>query len=291
MRVDMAVKITFVFNDGSQSISESWYAAVTGFANVPSQDIFDYVKNRMNISGVNTRFQYCRVSTVGTFRRVQNYYPSQLPANVPQTGTYIANGNPHDAPDGSDFSGTALLVRKNEPGGSFARVFMRGVPDSIIVQGGQYLVPAGYQALFTVWAAQVVGRNWGWASRPAPPFPPQTISGAAQNADGTIRFTLAGQLFGAPFGPQLTANASIANAVANRNLNGPLIVRPIDATHCDTIRQIALGAFASVNAVMRVIVGINVVQVNSLVIERVTRRAPGRFFGGSPGRRRNRIRG
>jgi len=279
----MAVKATFFWNVNQAGLSESWY--LPGPANpllVPLAGLGTYIQRRLGVSGAQTQFDYVRLSSVGASRQVQVYYPEDFAAaSILITPAPRSNGD-------SDFGGTALLIRKIS-GLFFSRFFLRGVSDNMIASGGLYKPTAAYAGYITSLQTFLVGAGYAWSGVGTPPNPPAGITTAVQNADQTIAFTLAGNLFtGVPIGNRVVVR--ISRQVAPRYLNGSYTVTVLAANQCMTIKPYPLSGFIAGTGRMSMS-GQSYKVITALEVEKVVKRGPGRPSGLYRGRAKNRVTG
>jgi hypothetical protein len=280
----MSCKLTFFYHDNLAGFSESWYIqGATDPNGVPLALVGNFLNARMLLSGQQTTFDYCRVSTVGTARQVLVYPFDVMNALYNCTGSYTVSR----AFQTSDFGGTALVVRKNA-GFYYSRFFLRGIPDVVVDQGGLYQAPAAYETNLAAFATFLNTNNISWKASSGPLNPPSVINTAVQNADGTITFGLTGFLFNG-VAANTHVNVRINGQVAPPYLNGPLVVVVVNSQTCTTLRKIPLVGFVSGTGKMSAS-NVNVYRViTSLKVEKVVKRGPGRPFGLYRGRAKNRL--
>jgi hypothetical protein len=125
-------------------------------------------------------------------------------------------------------------------------IFLRGIWDAVSTNYGTYTPgnAPGWQNNFDSWAAKIVQFGYGWLS--ATPQPVQfTITNYVQDTDGFVDLTFSGAIFAAPFGRKGTIRVVGLPSVGGRSvLNGPLLVRTIDASHAITVNRIAVTPYA-----------------------------------------------
>lgn len=267
-----AAKITFFLQDGLNGFSETYYKDGAVAADIPLSDLAAYAVKRMAVSGNNTTMLFARVAQVNPKGPVVVFQQRQLIPDGTVVGTYGEQ---------SDFSNTALLINKN-PQNQAARLYLRGIPDSVVGQGGQYTPASLYQTLLQQFFTLIISKGWGYRGNTGGAS--QLISSAVQNADQTALFTLAGALFtGKAPGTKVSVRISGVNQPSN--MNGAYTVVVNSDYTCTTLNQLNVSSFVPNNGKMAVsssgVVGI----VNPKVLKIAGRKA-GRPSGSSRGRAR-----
>jgi hypothetical protein len=299
----MAVKLTFFYTVNNAGFSEVFYSTVPGVpsAFTPAMAI-QYLYPRLQISGFDTQIQYLRVAQVGSPRNVTVY---------PQNAFLISKAGPGGlaTPFGgaagytgedarSDFGGTALLIRKvcnspSNPQTGYSRFFFRGQPDAVVEEGGTFMPNATWSAAFVFYAAAVNALSFSWKASAGLQNPPSPfITAAVQNGDGTVTYTLSAALF---TGPQVAAGAKLAVRVTGQvqpaYINGAYTVVVLTATTCRTLRPLPLVNFLAAPPTGRMLLNTtpNYNVINSMIVEKVVKRGPGRPFGLYRGRSKNKL--
>jgi len=283
----MTLKITFVLTDRINSFSESFYSNGESVADLNQNQIKNYINARMLISGVQTTMEYVRVSVVGQARRVRVFLPANFPPDTNGAGRAPNALNAGQATE-SDAAFTAILVRKNSAT-SFSRFYMRGIPDYLVVRGGQFVKDAVFAENFTNYADTIVNNAWGWYGVAGGGVVKAGITGMVQNNDGHVTFTMSENFFPEDFANK-KYSVRVSGQAQPRNINGPLVVFATSRTVARSLRPIAINTFVAGNGVMSRS-NLGLVQILSLVMERVVRRGAGRPFGLSAGRQRAQVRG
>jgi hypothetical protein len=280
----MSCKVTFFYHDNLAGFSESWYVPSATDPNAIGIGILgQYLNGRMALSGQQTTFDYCRVSTIGVARQVLVYPFDVMNPLYNTIGTYSVNRTVQT----SDFGGTALVVRKNA-GFFYSRFFLRGIPDVVVDDGGLYQAPAAYETNLATLATVLNANGWAWKASSGPLFAPSNILTAVQQNDGTIIFGMSGFPFNA-IAAQTHLNVRINGQVSPPYLNGPIVVVVLANNSCQTLRKIPLVNFVAGTGKMSAS-NVNVYRViTSLKVEKVVKRGPGRPFGLYRGRARNRL--
>lgn len=287
----MPCKISFFYHDQLSGFSESWIDNAASPTDLPIARILTYLNTRMGVSGTQTIWDYVRVSSTiaANARKVKIYIPSDPIFNqTPKNGQYNFHGNPTD----SDFGGTRFLVRKVAADLSFARVFFAGFPDLTVATGGLYVPPPTFADDFSLWVANVKANNWGWFSRTVNAVnSPAALTNITNNNDGTLVLTVnpLSPIF-APFAQFQSVVIRVRGQGIPKNINGQLTVKKLTDNTCQTVHPIAIQQF--VLGTGQVILKTNAfAQVDTMFVERVTKRGPGRPFGLYRGRRAAIVRG
>jgi hypothetical protein len=221
-------KVTFSFVQGVYGWTENY------FLNNPSTNLQaelakanTLVNKRMPMSGAQTMVQHIKVSNESQKRDV-----------ILDLTLYAGNqSQPSDAPD------TAFLVKKyGALPQNNAPVYLRGIWDSIVQNGGQFVDPGGlWTAAFNGWKGELSSTSEGWGFLNFDPTATLTaqIATVTQNANGTIHVTLKTPTFGAgPYEPSQKVFISGVGGAAS--LNGAQIVTVSATSTFDTVKQIPM---------------------------------------------------
>jgi len=232
-------RVTFAFSGARQGWTESFVVPRDGTTpgNLASVLLTLYGK-RVELLGREYQGDGFRVAKIRTAagapvkRQVFLHRQTLKPGD--QT---IANaGSPYD---------DCILVRGTDAAGERKRnVFFGGPPDSIVDDAGDLkLAKVNWGAKFASWNGEAIAQQLGWLADI--PVGEQQIISYVTNAQLITTFTLGGNLF-------VGANATAQQTVRVRQLNGKsvfngqLVVIPLTATTCQTVRAIATQAFSSV---------------------------------------------
>lgn len=168
----MAFRVT-VFFEQSGDKSGGWSMNFWNNTNDLSlmQPIAQRLVDRLDdMTGVETRPVSVRISEIGAFRRIFQFTPVVSPRGI------------STAPTTSDYVNTALLMKLGAAPSYQTRQWLRGIHDSVVVEGGKYRATAAlmrrYTAFFTYLASG--GDNWSLRvqSATAPNKDIEAISGA-----------------------------------------------------------------------------------------------------------------
>lgn len=287
----MTVKLTWFLHDGKGGFSESFYVNGVTLEAFDPTPLDVYIDARMGIAGAQTAWDYLRINqTVPPLqKKVRVYVPGDDPFGLsPVTGKFATNV---EGPlKNSDFSGTSLLVRKIAADFSFARIFLRGIPDDVVDEGGQYKPYGLWNRAWEAYVRAVKVMNFGWESATVPVAnSPAPITNMVMGTDGIVTITAGSPIFaGLAVGSSLVVRVSKQRTPAN--INGTLTVYVKDASNVVTARPIAILPFIQGAGVIGYKTS-QFIRINDLEIEGVTERKPGRPFGLYHGRQRNRVRG
>ena len=293
-----AGKATFFFTDNLGGFSESWYLG-NGPSGFTADALTLYLNLRLLVSGENTTFLYCRVSTVGSPRFVTVYYPADLNGLVSVNGQANENRGHAGVLAGSDIGTTCLLIRRYVAQ-YYSLWFMRGLPDSIVSFGGTYSpnnclnFVNNLNSLF-LW----LGANgWGFVARGAQAqFVSQIASVATNPATGRATITLAG----APVFPQQSPLNPVLNnyqyrlAVRLRRFttptqaNGVYTVTILSQSQAVTLDQFPYSGLVIDNTQQVVFNYPQVIPQLLFKVEKPAERKTGRPFGLRAGRQRSRL--
>lgn len=128
------------------------------------------------------------------------------------------------------------------------QIHLRGIWDTIDDQGGQLVMPPGFNALFTSFATAITRPGWGWPSRAG--NNKQDITGYLVLPNGAVEFELGGNLFeDGDVGKVKQVRISSVN-FGQSTLNGELTVKVNTRSECVSTERIAVAPFSE-EGVMR----------------------------------------
>jgi Lipase (class 3) len=290
---DMASKVTIFFQDGLGSFTESYYRSGLDPGLVTPAMLIALTDARILLAGAQTLITKIRVSTVGDARKVLLWYPQTLSQAVGGNHTFQGFANAPIAgtvgPAESDFSGTALLCRKLS-GLKFSRMFMRGIPDRIVVNGGQLDVTQSpnFGQNFVNFSL-VLANGWSWRGVAGVQPTPQGLVSAVTGTDGLCLITVAGNLF-----PVVPPNSKLVVRISGQrspgNLNGNFTVSVVSATQARTVRPLSVNNFVQANGMVR-FTAVDYLPITRVVMERIVSKRPGRPSDLFHGRAKNVARG
>ena len=224
-------------------------------------------QKRIWLSGGNTRLRYSRWSEEGVFR-------DSFGATYPGLGL---RGDPAQE---SDEPNTALLTRFRDPTGRHLKnLYLRGVWDLVVKEGGVYTPTPAYTARFDDFRAQLIQDLWGW--RGSTSKIQALITNVAQDASGTVTITTGSNVFAGPF-PQL-AQVRVAEVLGSTEINGVLVGRANSATTFQTKNRISIFPYLSGGRLTFNVYGHILIDI--ALVSRVANRKVGRPSYKSVGRR------
>lgn len=132
----------------------------------------------------------------------------------------------------------------NGPGDRKKLIFLGGIPDAIIVNGGGLdTTQLDWQSKFNTWASAVIGAAMGWITD-TKSAKVNVSNFVADNATGIVTFTVPVGTFGAgPYKPQSVRFSGLNGG--HCPLNRQLVVQATSDTTCVTVFPIATGPFRS----------------------------------------------
>lgn len=138
----------------------------------------------------------------------------------------------------SDEPDACLVVIYRDPDNARHKItFMRGIPDAIDVQFGQFVdTECDFRAKFQTFANYISSplRTWGWYGRPLIGPTRSDITGYTVLPSNQVTINFAGNLFaGVPLGTRVTINVSGVNTPAKSVLSGQVVVI-VDAVNAAT---------------------------------------------------------
>ncbi len=277
-------KITLFFQCKNQGWSETWWDnAVTGGPDTMVADAQSLATKRICMCGPETSINFIRISVV-TLPLVFPAPPRQsriYPQNPPITTTFSTVG-PGDVPE------NALLCQCTTASNAQKKlVYMRGLPDSAVINAGQINVSPGnyFGGNWTRWVNYIKSGRWGWTGKLTGVIP-NAISALTQILPGgTISFVCGGNPFaGVPVGSIISVRFSKISTPGNLNGVHPVVV--MGANSGQTRKPIAMLPWSNNGFVTW-----NAMQFNPVTqfnFQRIGERKVGRIF--SPPRGRARVR-
>jgi Lipase (class 3) len=283
----MSAKITFFyFEKGTgQGFSESWYQDVP-FSGVTEVSIKSYLIARMALSGKDTLCEYVRVSDTVTPRLVTVYGAEWTDKNGVYQGSYPPHVTPKQA---SDIQTTALLCRFSNNGRQ-KNLYLRGIPDVVVDNGGQYAPQADFNALFDTFKNVVIRNQWGWRYRTQKlGFPVQIVNCDQLAGSGQAQFTFLNNVWTTESN-LVPIQITIRGVRSAPQINGVLTGYPNAVNQFTSKGRLAVGLYAGPDGIARAYTSAVIQALDGQVL-RPNERAAGRPFGLSRGRSPNRVRG
>lgn len=284
----MPSKVTFFYHDNLGGFSESWIDNANAPATYPVGILADYIKARMAISGLQTTWDYVRISdaTGATKRRVRIALPTNVALqdlSVPLIGQY-AQGRSGQLQN-SDFAGTRFLLRKISIDLFQARIFLAGFPDNQVDEGGLYKPSGTFPTLLNTFIATCKGLGYGWTSYTVPIVgSTAAVQSMVTGVDGICTITAAvigvnPPIFSPPIQPGQHIVVRIANQTSPKNANGTFTVLVTGPLTCRTVKPLSITNFVLGNGTITVKSGAQFKAIDSAQVMRIVKRGPGRPFG------------
>lgn len=288
---NMGAKVTVFMHDGAGAFTESYFRTGLDPTSVTPAMLIALTDARVKLGGVEFGIDKIRVSTVGNSRQVALWYRAALftAAGGVHRWTGSAGLAGHASGIDADFAGTSLLCRK-QSGLKFSRLFLRGIPDAIVLQGGKYWPTAvpGFEADLAAFGA-VLASGWSWLGVSGTQPAPQAVTAAVTGTDSLCLITVAGPLFtGKAAGTKIVVRISGQRQPAN--LNGNFTVSVVSDTQCRTVSPLSINNFTVSNGRMR-FTNVDYIPITSVKAERIVSKRPGRPTDQYRGRSRNVVRG
>jgi len=219
-------KVTFSFRLNSYGWTENYFrdGVSESFEEVFSKAEALAAK-RIKVSGVDTTLPYIKISRENAKRDVKaagyNYFGS--------TGK------------GSEPPQVAILMRRFALlGGLNASVYLRGIWDAVISDGGEIdRGNAAWLGAYSTFTAELVAGNWGFIARNLTSSFTGAVDGVTQNANGTVNIEAKTPIFvGIAAGTLIKIFLSgIQGAVS---VNGQQVVEVIDGSNVKTKNRIPM---------------------------------------------------
>lgn len=312
-------KVTFFYQQLNQGFQESYYcqAATIGAAQPLAEALGTAL---MSFRGQNTALINYRVSMMTVPLAFPRLRQSRIfpPLATWAQGGFINVPPPNPPENWSDMFSVCVLMRgvPAAVGQAGKNIYMRGLPDSYDINGGQlngtldqFFGMPRVQALQR--ALVPAGTPFGWlgTTRPAIPFQ-SLLTAVTQNANGTISLTLASAIETLPAGAAGNAQnfvpVRISGVKIPGNINGTIPMN-VDNTRfiLTSKKRIAIVPWDQATGLVTYIPKIfvpfsgniirapvrgNPMTYGNLWAVRISERAAGRVFGAVPGRRPNRVR-
>jgi len=231
-------KVTLVFEAASRGWTESYIYSSSGDAHGPVEGpTVRLCKARALLLGDGGFIKAYRISKEGTGPdALLRYKRFESPAfDVP-----LANGQLRAGPRAQP--NVALLVKCADSTESKRKnIFLRGIPDHIEVEGGQFVDNIAYKNFFAAFRRELINEPWGWLGVTTK-FGPVDLLNYESTVNGIITFTLQANLFEAgTFGKRIIARFKGVNGKSQ--LNGPQIVKPTDAQSGKLVLPLSLLAY------------------------------------------------
>jgi len=122
-------------------------------------------------------------------------------------------------------------------------MFMRGIWDIISQNYGAYTPDPQFELFFTTWREQLISSGFSWLARNQ--LATSNVVGYEQTETGFVEITVSDPIFtGLPtLQPIQVQVQGVIGQGGLSNLNGTLLVKPLTATTCQTVKQRAVLPF------------------------------------------------
>lgn len=240
------LRTTWIFQIQRHSFSESWYRdASSADPRIELEAARQYAVQRAQLLGQGSYIYGIRISNIDDRRQKAFLEYVNYQGNAEES----APGVPlHPAAA----SNVALNVEFNNLDNTQEKLLqLRGIWDEVETGGGAFVPNPVYTPLLQAFIAKVVTLQYGW--RYSSTVPKVDITTYVQGASGQLTFTLGADLFTVDqVNKKSRVPVRIAGCGASPNLNGALTVQVIDASHCISIKPIAVRpAVATFNGTMQ----------------------------------------
>lgn len=270
-------KHTYFLQQWSNGWTESWYCGVNLLMSSQIEIARNYANQRAKGLATEASIRYARITDLSV-----TPHPVWV-ETIGRAGVGVGAG----IPSAADFADTSVMVRCYNAAQTRSKiVYVRGIPDSIINDGGEYQPTAAFNKFITDWSDFMRSQGMGWLGVNAPTL--GNITAMVQNASGQVDVTSSANLFGAtPAGTHVVLR--MTGVLGPRNLNGQFTCVVTSGTTFTTLRRIAIFPYLGGGRVRYS--STNLIQVNTATGIRTVERKAGRPSFQSPGRRKARVLG
>ena len=232
------MRTSFLFFQQGYGWSNTWFMNTTAadpYADVLAKALV-LAQKMQGIMGNNTWINGWRVSDESIFRDVSlTFYGT---GNVGLVGSNGQSAAPQNC-----------LIYKHNPataGAPSAYRPFRGLPVSMMQQGGIWTPTAGWTAANNSYRAQLAADAWGWRGATIRQQP--RVQSVIQNGDGTVGVTLQLAMAGVPLNTPITV--SIARVKGAIELNGVRQVIFTTPSVFSTVQRIAIAPYSTGGTVL-----------------------------------------
>lgn len=224
-------KCTIPFQQKLYGWTESYYLNNPS-ANLEAEmtRLISLAQKRILLSGQQTYLSYLKVSNESKLRDVR----------VSFLGPEGTTGYVGYAGEDSDAQSTALLVRRvNADNTKVAPLYLRGIWDSVVAQGGGVFGPPTFTALFNAYRAELLNYGWGFIAKSDASPARVAVSTVISNANGQVIINTSAPTFTVD---QIGAKTRIflSGIQGAAIVNGSQIVTPASANSCTTVKRIPI---------------------------------------------------
>lgn len=270
-------RVEFVFEQRGYGWTEQYFIAdSTGSLTVAIARSLILQQKRRVLLGLQGAITFRSVSDAGGQRAGQTF-PVPFADGV---GTY----------ENSDKEATALLFKRvDATGHNKSSIFLRGVPDVEVTNGGLYTPGPNWLTDFPQYQTELVVGGWGWLGKDGALSGRANITGVV--ADGQLRpvFTLDAAVL--PVGPPLPKIAfRVAGVQGAGNLNNTWVGQVLSGTTLRTLKPVPFFPVLP-NTGHITFRGLKFIQIANSNVQRVVTRHAGRPLYHSAGRAKAQARG
>lgn len=185
----------------------------------------------------------------------------------------------------------AVVTGVDATGGRKKHIFLGGIPDGIVTNGGDYdgTGAAGWNSRFNAWAAIVVSASGGWLEDIIN-IPNIALTGYVQNASKTVTLTFDDALF-LPEEVNQVRTIRLKGINVKSALNGQQEVRVDAVNECTTVKPLAVFPFSAGGQGTSYVTPKPYVAAASWEVDRIGTHKRGRPSSARVGRSRARARG
>jgi hypothetical protein len=276
MPADVA-RVELIFESNGYGWTENYFITdATGTLAIATARSLVLVEKRRNILAKPAAITFRSISDTGG-QRAGNTFPVPPSAGL---GAYASG----------DKEATSLLFKRlNGTGKQHSSVFVRGVPDYIVANGGIYTPDAEFIGDLQQYQTELVTAPWGWLGENVAQSKSSQIVNVAADLNKCVVFTVADNALPFP-SPKPHLAFRVSGIVGAGNLNNQWVGVVTSGTTIRTVKPVPF--FAPVAATgklsFRILQLITIVNSN---VQRVVTRHAGRPLYHSPGRAKAQARG
>jgi len=278
----MIQRVSWMFFQNGQGFSQQWYIDRPNILdNSPGGTVDNLTQKMLSGMGRDTYLQYIRVSPRANFRanKIFSVLKNSPPLGLP--GTYPAASAHEDICAEVPYSPLTPGSPPTPATSPKSNKLYRGLPISVVGPGGAYQQVGAWITATQNFEAQLQADSWGWIGQTSKTVSP--VFGVVSNADGTATIALTNATF--PNTPNVQTEIQVSGMQGSAALNGKLLVKIVDPTHCTTVRRVPIFPWLSGGKVTYSTYGLLLPQIPGEVLRTVERKAGKPFFV-SAGRRR-----
>jgi hypothetical protein len=258
----------FYVDDRGAGWSESYHNTLTTLAGVLTQ-AKSLLPLRVALLGGSSALQFVRVSDDEQKRDSQIF---RVPSNQQRSTTYKLNG--------SDPGNTSLPVRLDATDKVRRTVYMRGLPDVLVQDGGFWAPDGTWVGAWNLYLAELIGKGWAIKARTAL-VAPVNVTGALQTLPGGVVTVTTAAAHGLVQGDY----ATISGVQGAKIINGTFaVVGPTTGTTFPIQLNSIMPAYTGLGTVNKLAYSLKSIAGGSYPLT-VSERKAGRPFSSPRGRR------